>query len=291
MNSQVLESPSRSHTAAGRQFRTILVHVQPDELARPRLATAAALAASLGARLVGVAAEDVNWAIVNDPTGIYTAAQVDALRELIAANLARSRVAFDAATGAIDSEFISFEGDPVRTVCAASRMADLIVAGGSPLKHPDRHQWCDPAELALKSGLPVLLAPPGGGPLLARSIVVAWKDTREARRALHDALPFLAAAERVQVVEICKDDEVGAAEHHTEQVLANLAQHGIEATRRVIASEWANVGVALQGAARLAGADLIVAGAYGHSRLGEWAFGGVTHDLLHDPKSFVLFSH
>jgi nucleotide-binding universal stress UspA family protein len=139
--------------------------------------------------------------------------------------------------------------------------------------------------------MPVLVVPPEGGVLRARSVIVAWKDTREARRALHDAMPFLKAAEKVLVVAVCEAEEAKAALEGVREVVAGLSRHGVKADPTVVQAPADLAAARLQDEAREARADLIVAGAYGHSRLGEWIFGGVTRYLLHNPQTFLLLSH
>jgi nucleotide-binding universal stress UspA family protein len=186
---------------------------------------------------------------------------------------------------------MALEEIPVTAVAKLSRSADLIVAGGSPYKGQDRHRWCDPAELILLSGRPVLLAPPSGGTLAAEAVIVAWRDTREARRALADALPFMQGAREVVVMEVCAEDQFGDAESRTFAVVQGLKRHGVEARAKVVIGSPDQIAAELDIAAGVAGADLIVAGGYGHSRLGEWVFGGVTRDLLQGPERFLLMSH
>jgi nucleotide-binding universal stress UspA family protein len=120
---------------------------------------------------------------------------------------------------------------------------------------------------------------------------VAWKDTREARRALADSLPILKCAEQVLVMAISSRDEAESTRVHVSAVLDYLLDHGIEARSRVVAANEAEAAPLIQAEARAIDADLIVAGAYGRTRLGEWLFGGVTLGLLSEPERFLLISH
>jgi nucleotide-binding universal stress UspA family protein len=143
----------------------------------------------------------------------------------------------------------------------------------------------------LLSGRPVLIVPPLGGTPDFNAVVVAWKDTRESRRALADGLPFLKDADQVLILAVCDADEVDDALKQTAGVVNGLKRHGVKAGAKVVVAPSYRVATELQIAADSIGAQLIVAGGYGHSRLGEWVFGGVTHDLLHAPERFVLLSH
>jgi nucleotide-binding universal stress UspA family protein len=292
MTTLVQDAPVRNRfAAASAAWRSILVHVQPDADAQPRLAVAADLARKLDATLIGVGAEMLPPTSATDPYGLLGGEFVTALLEVMQTNLSRAGAAFKTATQGLATEWKPIQDLPVMAMDRLARSADLIVAGGSPLKERDSYRWCDPAELALKAGRPVLVAPPNGGVLAAQAVVVAWKDTREARRAVADSLPILRGAERVVVMETCEADNVEAIETHHAALRAYFGRHGVVAESRVVLAKPLETAWALQAEAGRIGADLIVAGAYGHSRLGEWAFGGVTADLLADPQRFLLFSH
>ena len=151
-----------------------------------------------------------------------------------------------------------------------------MIGRQGPEDHGDWRFAVDPGDIVLQAGRPVLVTPPGIDHLSSKRVIIAWKDTREARRAVRDALPFLRDAEEVFIVTIGDSaTNAGALD-----VCDYLDAHGIKAetrphTRREITAADAVIEVADQ-----AGADLIVAAAYGHSRTREWTFGGVTRDLL-----------
>ena len=180
---------------------------------------------------------------------------------------------------------------PAEALAEAARACDLIVAGGSSATKRNGYVSADPADLIMISGRPVLMAPPHGEYCRANQVVVAWKDTRESRRATADALPFLRAAEEVVVLEACSQADLPAASERTAEVAAALTRHNVNARGEAQAISGGEAAEVLFEQARLQGADLIVAGAYGHSRLGEWVFGGMTRELLRQTERFVLFSH
>jgi len=133
----------------------------------------------------------------------------------------------------------------------------------------------------------MLMVPPRTEHLSAQRIVIAWKDTCEARRAVWDGLPLLKRAEEVFVVAVGRDATgQGAAD-----VSAYLSCHGV--TSRAVTRPDADATVAdvLLRMVEDEGADLIVCGAYGHSRIREWIFGGVTYDLLNGASVPCLMSH
>ena len=272
-------------------IRSILVHVEPGAEAQARLHTAVALARKLDATLIGVGAEMIQLAGLADDNGYADAAWIVELQKLVEENLRNAEATFRAKTAGLKTEWMALQGIPVDVIARVSRGADLILAGGAPLKVADVFRAARTAELVLKSGRPVLVAPPEDGKFSGEAVVVAWKDAREARRAVADALPFLQMAKDVVVQEICAEDDVADAEVHTFDIVEHHKRHGVAARTKVTVARPERTVTELNIAADEIGADLIVAGAYGHSRLGEWVFGGVTHSLLREPERFVLLSH
>jgi nucleotide-binding universal stress UspA family protein len=121
-------------------------------------------------------------------------------------------------------------------------------------------------------------------------VVLAWKDSREARRALTDAIPFFEAASAVLVLAVCPEIDADQAKIQVEDVSAALARRGIKAEAKVALHAHSD-GLEILNQAAAFGADLIVCGAYGHTRFGEWVFGGVTRDLLGQDERYLLLSH
>lgn len=272
-------------------YRSVLVHAEPGEAASPRLECAAALAKRFDAVLMGVGAELMQSAGVADPFGMLAMEWQSLLRQQLEDNLAASEVAFRKAAGDLPVDWRSLWQAPVDALCQTARGADIIVAGGAPLKDVDVYRSADTAEVAMRSGRPVLVAPPIARTFHGDRVLVAWKDSRESRRAVTDALPFLKRAEAVVVMEVCEKEHVESAEAHTSEVASFLQRHGIETSAKVEVAGDERAGACLNIQAETMGADLIVAGCYGHSRMQEWVFGGVTRSLLRNPERFVLLSH
>jgi nucleotide-binding universal stress UspA family protein len=148
-------------------------------------------------------------------------------------------------------------------------------------------------DVLLDSGRPVLVVPPLAQTIVIppKRVVVAWRPTREAARAVHDAMPLLEMAEQVDVLVI--DPKVGESAHGEEpgaDIAAHLARHGLNVQAVMRPSLSASAGAAILDYAKHVGADLVVAGGYGHSRLRERMLGGATRDLLHT-TSLPLFAH
>jgi nucleotide-binding universal stress UspA family protein len=292
MTTAVQSAPSKP--AAGTAvcaIRTVLTHVLADADGLRQLDAATALARLLGATLYGLGAEGLPPMATADPTGLVQGEIFLQMEDQITRDIEAAKTAFEAATGQLDTVWASIDDTPTDVLTRAARSADLIFMTRPRTDQKAPYRFADPAQVMLRSGRPVLIAPPHAEPLAGTAVVVAWKDTREARRALADALPFLQRAATVVVLEVCANDEAADAGGRTDDVCEGLRRHGVEATGRVIVAPRERIADELDGAARAIGADLIVAGGYGHSRFGEWMFGGVTNELLSRARSYVLLSH
>lgn len=278
-------------------FETFLMHVESDPTQDPRLALAVDLANQFDASLIGVGAEVYGTTAMGGGFGgEFASAEVyTMLAENVDANLARAEKKFQAIAGSVrqGSQWRAAVQFPAQTIAAEARAADLVISGHSHRKGASAYTAAAPGPLVMETGRPVLVVPPDCDHLMVKDVVVAWKDTREARRAVSDALPFLQKAAGVLLVEISDSiDAAPAARQRLSDVDEFLRRHGVKSEIMVVAE--ANHGSAGEQMLDIAGqqkADLIVAGAYGHNRLREWAFGGFTHELLAQTGKAVLFSH
>jgi nucleotide-binding universal stress UspA family protein len=273
-------------------YRAILVHAEADPAAEPRLKLAAQLANDFEAVLIGAAAETFDPAGFGSSyanvSGDLVEAEAKAVREDL--EMAERRFRAVAEQVRAGAEWRSYPDLPAEMLARQSRAADLIVAGPRRNEPLGFHNRADPGDLIMKAGRPVLIAPLAMDTLDASSIVVAWKDTRESRRAVSDALPFLERARQVLIVEVCEDKDEVSARIRVQDVADHLGRHGIKASTAVRA-HGGGVAEAILDAAKMQDAGLIVAGGYGHARMREWIFGGVTRDLLNQNKRAVLLSH
>lgn len=176
-------------------------------------------------------------------------------------------------------------------IAEQARAADLVVTGtdvgGSVF---DSTRRVNIADLVMQAGRPVLIVPGNQKALNLDHVLLAWKGSRESRLAAAEALPLLKLAAKVTVARIVPSARLEEEKASLEDVVAWLGRHGIKAEAKLAAATDSDAaGVAEL--ARQAGADLIVAGAYGHSRAREWALGGVTQDFLLDPDRCVLVAH
>jgi nucleotide-binding universal stress UspA family protein len=171
---------------------------------------------------------------------------------------------------------------PARYVLKEARCADLIVSGGRSDVFSDPFGSLTPRDMVMEAGRPLLVVPDSVDWLDPRSMLVAWKDTPEARRAIVAALPMLRTARDVTVAEILElEDGRTAAAELVRDVVAWLARHGVSASELVPSLDQdQNAANQLDVLAANVGAGVIVAGAYGHSRFRELILGGVTQHLI-----------
>jgi nucleotide-binding universal stress UspA family protein len=275
-------------------YGSFLVHVEANSTSsEARLKLAASLTKRFEAILIGVAAASMPPLPMADPYGVIVdgefleAEETQIKEELsVAEDLFRRHPACEG----ISTKWRSALGRPVDIITHEARAADVIIVGRD-LERIRRspYQSADPGDVLMQAGRPVLVVPPGSSALEAKHILVAWKDTREARRAVWDALPLLERAESVQVIEVADEKDVSQAAARVDDVVSYLSWHKVNAQAEVRTLRERSIADELILVAEQSGADLIVAGGYGHARLREWMMGGVTSDLLkHSPKCCFL---
>lgn len=207
---------------------------------------------------------------------------------------AEARAAFEAAAARSGHQKIEWriaEGETVPALCLSARYADFVIAGQPAPgvdengRAPDVHQ-----SLALATGRPVLLVPYAGHFAgVGRNILVAWNASRESARAVADALPLLRKAERVSIVVFNPGHEHG--EEPGADIALHLARHGVKVSVATRVGKDVGIGELMLSHAADVAADLIVMGAYGHSRIRELVLGGATRTLLESMTVPVLMSH
>ena len=257
------------------------------------LRIAAGLAERFRAEVIGVATRQPTPLVYSD--SYVPQALVEQDREGIRASVRRAEAEFRSALGArggaLEWRSSIMFGPLCDYVADEARRADLVlIAGPSTGARYDPVTDVDIGDLEMRAGRPLLVAPDAIDRFDPRRVVVGWKDTRESRRAILDALPLLGAADQVTVVEIAGADDLADARARLHDVVGWLKRHGVSA-QAVASPAEGDDARGLKAIARDNDADLIVAGAYGHSRLREWVFGGVTRDLLRDPPACLLLSH
>jgi nucleotide-binding universal stress UspA family protein len=278
-------------------YRSILVHLDESPRCAARVVLAAALAREHGAHLLGLAPTGlVNLPPALRPTlsdGVdFMSAALKQMKQR-AADLVTRFNAQVAPLGLASSEGRVHDDDSLSAVLQHARASDLVVLGqNDPEHYTPLVSWDFAQQVFLHCGRPVLVVPYAGEfKQVGSHVVVAWSDSREAARALADALPLLRKAGRVDVLcfEHPADNDATTA-----QQLAGvglwLVRHGVKAEVRREMTEL-DVGNALLSRACDLGADLVVMGGYGHARVSELVVGGVTRSVLSQMTMPVLLSH
>jgi nucleotide-binding universal stress UspA family protein len=276
-------------------YASFLVHVEAGSTSSDvRLDLAASLARRFGAVLIGIAAEAVRPPPVDAFGGAVLIGEVIvAEEEQIRSELEAAEQNFRYHPGAqgLTTEWRSRVDLPVKALTRESRSADLVIVGRDLERlRAGPYRSADPGEVIMAVGRPVLVVPPAVESLSGRASRASFQATRTwLRRATWDALPFLRAADSVRVVEITEDNE--AARRRVGDVVRHLERHRVKAQGEVRTQHEASAADEIILVAEQDGADLIVAGGYGHARLREWVFGGVTRDLLRHCPKCCLLSH
>jgi nucleotide-binding universal stress UspA family protein len=277
-------------------YKDLLVLLDTGSAGQRRIELAAALAERFGAHLVGLHPRPQQR--FSAAFGYYDPTLFDPLYREIAARLQqesdglRQRFEHAAQLHGISAEWRSPEVGDENDPAIHIRYVDLAIFGQ---RDPDRPSedliYVAPEAAALASGRPILVIPYAGEfAILGRRVLIAWNASREATRAVNDAMPLLEKADKVTVLVI--DPEAGGhGEDPGADISLHLARHGVTAeVERTRAADIAVADVLLSRAADL-GADLLVMGLYGHSRARELLLGGASRGILGTMTIPVLMSH
>ncbi|TAM04423.1 MAG: universal stress protein [Paraburkholderia sp.] len=277
-------------------FKTVMVHLDTSARANTRLTLALKLARRFGAHLDGLFAafeppvrEFYVLSGHADYYDIYRRERTErraAIERLFHAELTRARV---------DGTLTATDGDAVTAVMQRSRTADLTILGQSNPDDAESYVGEHFTETVLMgAGGPVLLMPyTGSFESVGQRVLVAWNGSREAARAVHDAMPFIAQAEHVAIAADAATLTVAPSQASSADLAAMLArQRGtdVDVIRVERAPSW-STGDALLSYAADGEYDLLVMGAYGHARIQELVLGGATRSILAMMTRPVLMSH
>ena len=272
-------------------YSTVLVYVDLDGKIDGRIQLAAGLADRFHSHLIGVASWMARPPFIVEGVTIDPEPTEEGYEEMRAVLSRREKEFRDCVGGGRSQvEWRSSLDFPTEFVAREARAADLVIVGRNQKSH-DPYRSTDSDALVLRTGRPVLVVPPGIRSLVANRVLVAWKDTREARRAVQDALPLLLGAKEVLLVEVTETASVEDSMRRLKDVGRYLSRHGVTALAEWVRPIEGTASGALLRLVEEQSVDLIVSGAYGHTRLGEWIFGGVTQDLLTQSPVCCLLSH
>ena len=274
----------------------ILVHLDQSPRAQVRLDIAASLARQHAAHLTALQVIDVAVPIMamgdGGGGGAVISELMEQMRQSALAAGVKLRAAFEAALAreGIKGEWRQVEGTTPEILALHGRYADLLVLGQDD---PESDTAGLLEAVLFDSGRPVLAIPFAGHfGTIGKRVLVGWNASREATRALHDALPLIAKAENITVFLANPKRGLGAhGEEPGADIGQHLARHGLKVeVAKAVADDVADSALLLNHASDM-GADLLVMGAYGHSRLREFILGGVTRSLLREMTIPVLLSH
>jgi len=255
---------------------------------------AVAVAAALGAHIAGLSCE-MNVQL----PGHFISGSMVGLPGIIAGEAAKSRrnaqdliAAFDAAT-----EKFGVSRESILQKCKSFEVPDLLVEYArlrdlTIMPVPDSYdQWYAEAVI-FGSGKPTLILPqsPRSRQFQLGTVAVAWDFSRAAARAVADAVPILEKAREARIVTVA-NEKVLDSKHSAEELAKNLSRHGIDVVLDKVDAAGRTIGEVLEAYAASCKADILVMGAYGHSKFREFFLGGATKSLLSKPPLPILFSH
>ena len=275
-------------------YKDILVHVDNSASSPARLNASIRVAKEWGAKLTGL------YVLSRPYLPAYAEAQISAdILETQAKEsekvAERAKDSFTAATqsNGLNANWRVVENGTADALAVQSRYFDLVVAGQENPKDEFFIAGSEmPDRTILISGRPALLIPYiGDCETIGENVMIAWDGSRQASRAVHDAMPVLEDAKNVTVMVINpKDKGNGSGKEPGAGVVRHLAEHGIKATAEHVTTDL-DPGNMLLSRASDKGIDLIIMGAYGHARWTELVLGGVTKHMLQHMTVPVLMSH
>jgi len=270
----------------------ILVHVDRAKTFDKRMAAAVNLAREHNAHLIGLGVNPplpvAAYGVGPLPGTLMDSLNQQATEELEAAGTL-FRKAAEAAGLPASTEWRAADDTVFDALSLHGRYADLTIVSqddpdGDPTSYPNLG-----ADLALSSGRPIMIVPYiGAGPTIGKKILLSWDGGREAGRAMHDALPLL---EEADVVHVLLVEPRGLGDDPGADVARHLARHGVKVQVTVRDGSGLDAAQEMLNFVSDQAIDLMVMGCYGHSRLREAVFGGVTKTILNEMTIPVLLAH
>ena len=277
-------------------FKDILLTLTsyPDPTPLSVVEDAVTIAATLGAHLSAIACE-----VHVEVPGHFLPGSIANLPGIVAGEAEKSRnnakdllAAFDAA-----AKKSAVAGEIFLETCATYKVPHLLVDYArlydlTIMPVPQSYDQWYAEEVIFRSGRPTLILPTSARshPLNLGTVAVAWDFSRAAARAVSDALPLLETAKKVRVVTVANEKSMDT-KHSAEELAKNLARHGIDVVLDKVDANGRRIGEVLEAYIASHQIDVLVMGAYGHSRWREFLLGGATKSLLSRPPLPILFSH
>lgn len=278
-------------------LKNLVVHLDRSAGTSGRIDIAVRLAERHDAHLTGVLIRSIESRTPQDAYGDMSSQLARRAMEMVAAETTERREADEAVLANFErvaagsgissdhyAESVSAPSEVAAHLMRYARTADLIVLGKTESDHNMPH------DVLFAAGVPIIVVPPSSAGGIGRRIVIAWNGSAESARAVRDALPILEKAEKVTV--LCVDGtRAGANIQPGEDIARHLGFHGIDVSILNADRERRSVGETILAQALDLHADMLLMGAYGHSRLREFVLGGVTKRVLAQAELPVMMSH
>ena len=269
-------------------MKSILVHIEPDEGQNARLQAAFDLARAFGGHLACLQVTPYAAYALGDPA--MGAFPITALVEAINAQRRTERVAVEARLQAegVSWNWLSRDGDVVERLSEAARLADVVVMSSGPFTATAGMQLATTGDVAIRAPTLVCAVPAASrGIAVTGAALIAWDGSQEAALAMRLALPLLRQAESVDLLTVAEKP----SDFPAREAAIWLSRHGINATIIERGAAGDGVETVIRAVIAERRAAFVVQGAYGHSRLRETLFGGVTRGLLANAPVPLFMAH
>lgn len=278
-------------------IKDILLIVDTGQSAESRIEFATGLSKRIGARLTGIYARPYPFPYAAGfPDAALVGEIIIELERLDTEQQEKVKNLFQTIVNKQDivGDWRSVIGDPVEAAATSARYTDLIVTGQRDPEEVATSPWmASPEQVIVNSGRGVLIVPHAGTySSEIKHILIAWNASREASRAVHESMPFLKSANRVTVALV--NPQTSMAGHGADpgvDIATYLARHEVRVDLQRLWSGDTDPAAELLSCAFEIGADLMVAGCRGHSRLQDFLLGGTTRDLLRSMNLPILMAH
>lgn len=275
-------------------WSSLIVYVDDEADNIQRIEQAAALAKAHGAHLIGVSACAPETPVADAYGAGILLGEVLMEQHERAENAlkgAEARFREIATRAGVSCEWRADVGDPTSLLIKHARAADVLIVGRDAA-NASGWRAPHPADLAMRAGRSILIVPPNPArSVVGAPVLLAWTDSRESRLAAVTAVPMLREAETVRVLELCDPEDMDGARLRTADVVAWLTRHGVRAEAEARAHDDRSAGRRLLDCAAEMRAGAIVSGAWGHARMRQWIFGGVTQTLITESPVALLLAH
>lgn len=274
-------------------YQTIMVHLQLGRSNTSMLSVASELARNFHSNVIGIACGQHTQKLYGQGFPLLNVLNQE--HSNLNSEISEAEILFREAFKASPSTELEWRSSTTSTSCASyiaseCASADLLITESVPTDFYEGPNRVTAGEIILQAGRPVMVVPSTSSKTRFENILIGWKDTREARRSILDALPLLKLAKKVTLVEITSSDKFAQSAQTLQKVVNWLDQHKIKSSFENIVSKGEDPTQFIDYAINKS-VDVIVAGAYGHSLVSEWMFGGVTNELLRSTSLCSFLSH